>query len=170
MREAPTAFVAEMHRRFSDFRGVRWNEHVSRWEFQFLSQFNTVTSQFLGWSHNPLTGEAIAPDPVTGLAPFRDLDEQAQAFVIKSCEKTFIGNRHDGASSWAETIKKGAEHNKKVHRDRRVAQAEDWGYALQQVDLRRPWVKHHQRSTEKLIVPVGVIGGSKRRRAAEATP
>lgn len=168
VREAPTAFVAEMRRRFSDFRDVRWNDAINRWEFIFVSAAMKEVSQFLGWTKNPLTGETIEPDPITGLRPFRDLDAEAQAFVIKSCEETFIGRRGDGSSSWREHIVKGMRHNRAVHTTRRKKEADDFAYAIQQVDLRRPWVKDHQRSTSKLIVPVGIIGGSKRRRAEAA--
>lgn len=149
MREAPAAFVAEMRRKFADFRDVRWNEQVGRWEFVFLSAMNRECSQFLGWSHNPLTGETIEPDPVSGLLPMRELDVEAQAYVIASCEKTYIGNPVDGASSWAEHFRKGIEHNKRVHLNRRRAQTDDFAYAMQQVDLRKPWVKEHPRSTKK---------------------
>jgi hypothetical protein len=145
-REAPSAFVAEMHRRFPDFVDVRFNEALRRWEFIFTSAAGRPVSQFLGWSFNPVTGKPIEPDPVTGLLPYRELDDAAQRYVIESCEKTYLGNRHDGSASWKQHTRKTIAHNDNLHRSRRRQQAEDYAYAIQQVDIRRPgWKMDHPR-------------------------
>lgn len=167
MHVAPPEFVAELRRRFPDFVDVRYNTLFCRWEFIFLSAMNRPSSLFLGWTHNPLTGQQLEPDPISGLLPFRDLDYDAQRSVIENCEATFIGNRVDGHASWKEKLRDNVEYNKNVHVNHRRAQADDWAYAMQQCDIRVPgWRKDHQPSKEKLIVPVGIFAGSSTRRSS----
>ena len=78
---------------------IRANELLHRYEFVLAGADGVPRSQFLGVWRNPMTGEPIAPDPVTGLFPFRDLDEAAMGEVCASLVKTFVGNPHDGAGS-----------------------------------------------------------------------
>lgn len=146
VREAPAAFVAELKRRFGSDQDVRFNAQVGRWEFLSLSAGGMPVSQFLGWTRNPLTGEKIEPDPVTGLLPFRELDATAQAEIVTNLEVSYIGNRHDGSRDWREHRDKTMEFNRRLDRKKRVEKAEDVAYAIQQVDLRRPWIKHHVRN------------------------
>lgn len=145
-REAPAAFVAELKRRYGSDWDVRYNTHLCRWEFESLSAGGMRVSQFLGWSRNPLTGEAIEPDPVTGLLPFRELDETAQAEILRNLEVSYIGNRVDGAASWKQYQHDRIEYNKALDRKKRREKADDYAYAITQVDLRRPWIKHHVRN------------------------
>lgn len=152
VREAPAAFVAELKRRFGSDQDVRYNTQVGRWEFLSLSAGGMQVSQFLGWTVNPLTGEKVEPDPVSGLLPFRELDAEAQAEVIRNLEKSYIGNRHDGAGSWREHQTKTIEHNREIDRKKRREKAEDYAYAIQQVDLRRPWVRYHVRNKGPKII------------------
>lgn len=145
--DPPKQFVAELRRRFPDFVDLRMNNLVNRWEFIFKSQANIPVSQFWGWTRNPVTGERIEPDPVTGLTPFRDLDVDAQKEILVSLEKTFIGN----VGGWKTHAKETMRFNKELHKKKIKDKADDYAYALQQVDLRRPWVKEHTRNAKPII-------------------
>lgn len=139
-------FQRELRLRWPDFLEIRWNDAVRRWEFVFRSTIGKPVSEFLGWSTNPLTGEAIEPDPLSGLLPFRDLDAAAMASVIETGEKTYIGNRVDGAKSWKQYMADRAEHNRQLRKKRARQRGEDFAYLIQQVDIRRPgWKKDHVR-------------------------
>ena len=151
-RIPPAEFVAQMKREFPDFVDVRFNDALSRWEFVFLSVAGREVSQFYGWDRNPLTGKALEADPTSGLLPFRDLDQQAQLEIIDSCKRTYIGNRYDGAADWKGHIKTRRDHNDAVRRRSARNRAEDYAYALQQVDLRRPWLKYHKRNESAPII------------------
>lgn len=149
-REAPADFVAQLKREFPDFVEVRFNEQVGRWEFVLLSAANRPVSQFLGWDRNPLTGEKIEPDPVTGLLPFRDLDPTAQNEIIDNMRRTFLGNRHDGDGTWQRKADNANRYNRELRLQNAKRRAEDFAYMLQQVDLRRPWVKFHKRGPKRI--------------------
>lgn len=151
MRIPPAAFVARLKALCGADWDVRFNDEVNRWEFQSTSAGGMRVSQFLGWFKNPLTGERIEPDPVTGLAPFRDLDSTAQAEVLKNLEESYIGNRHDGAKDWETWSGDRIKYNKQLDQAKRRKRAEDYAYSLQQVDLRRPWVKYHKRAKKPLL-------------------
>jgi hypothetical protein len=150
VRSAPDSLVRRL-REFPDFLDVRFNESLSRWEFQFSSAAGLPTSQFFGWDRNPLTGAVIEPDEF-GLLPFRDLDDVACAEIIASCERTFIGNRADGAGTWKKQSDQTLAYNAGVRRRSAVKRADDYAYAVQQVDLRRPWLKHHHRAGSGKII------------------
>jgi hypothetical protein len=141
-RQAPEWFVARM-RQFPDFLDVRYNDVVGRWEFSFMSAANLPVSQFFGLEKNPLTGAPIEPDPVSGLLPFRDLDDTACHEIVKNCERTFLGNRVDGAGTWKKQIAERSEYNRGLRQESARKRGEDFAYLIQQFDLRRPWVKEH---------------------------
>lgn len=148
-REAPAWFVARL-RQYPDFVELRFNEQLERWEFVFLSAANKPVSQFYGRQVNPFTGERIAPDPVTGLLPFRDLDDTACGEILKSLDETFIGRR-EGPGTWRRQAAEANAFNRAAH-ERQVAQrADDFAYAIQQVDIRRPWMTHHGPRAPKLM-------------------
>lgn len=160
------AFVAELRRRWPDFQDIRWNDAVSRWEFVFTSAAGMPVSQFYGWDRNPITGAPTVIDPITGLTPFRDLDAAAQSEIIATGEATFLGNRADRDYTWRKRTERIMRQNNELHRARRRQHAEDYAYALQQVDIRRPgWRKDHQpakRGQGPVIhVPI-TIGGKAR--------
>ena len=126
---------------------VRYNEEVHRWEFLSTSAGGMRVSQFLGWFTNPLTGERIEPDPITGLLPFRDLTPDCQEEVLKNLEASYLGNREDGAG----TYKRQFEQRMRFNRDIRIASARKRGqlYAdlIAEVNLARPgWKKEHERN------------------------
>jgi hypothetical protein len=143
MRLPPEGLVDNLKRRWPDFQDVRFNEALSRWEFVFTSAAGLPVSQFYGWEVNPLTGEAIEPDPVTGLLPFRDLTPEAIADIIKVGERTYLGKRTEGARDWRDSIQQKMRHNRDVKQKDWVRRGEDFAYLIKQVDLKRPWVKHH---------------------------
>ena len=78
---------------------LRWNEQVGRWEFLLLGADGVVRSQFWGRFVNPRTGAQLEPDPVTGLVAFRELDDDGMREALANLERTFIGNRQDGAGT-----------------------------------------------------------------------
>lgn len=147
--EPPTEFVAELRRRFSDFVDLRWNEVVSRWEFVFLSAVNRPVSQFWGWFYNPLTRERLEPDPMTGLMPFRGLEPEAQAEILKNLDESFLGNRQDGAGTWEKHFDNVVEFNKQVKATSLKRRGETYAQLIKEVDLRRPWLKHHRRERRR---------------------
>lgn len=146
MRTPPAGFVARLKALCGADWDVRYNEEVCRWEFLSNSAGGMRVSQFFGWFKNPLTGEKIEPDPVTGLAPFRDLDPTAQAEILKNLEESYIGNRVDGAKNWEQWSGDRIRFNRALDAAKRRKRAEDYAYSLTQVDLRRPWLRYHQRS------------------------
>lgn len=150
MREPPAGFVAQVKALCGADWEVRYNDHVGRWEFISTSAGGRRVSQFYGWYRNPLTGARIEPDPVTGLVPFRDLDIAAQQEILKSLEETYLGNRADGAKNWETWSGDRMRYNKQLDAQKRRQRAEDYAYALTQVDLRRPWVKYHSKQGKKL--------------------
>lgn len=153
VREVPAAFERRLRELFPDFVLARYNESVCRFEFIFRSAGNLEVSQFWGWDRNPLTGEPVGPDGSTGLLPFRDLDAVAQQEIIDNCTKTFLGNRHDGAGTWAKQIKERSAGNKALRKARAKQRGEDYAYMIKQVDLRKRWVKDHPRKRKPLIIP-----------------
>ena len=140
MREPPADFVVKLKAQCGSDWDVRFNEHVGRWEFQSNSASGMRVSQFWGWYYNPLTGAKIEPDGVTGLIPFRDLDMAAQVEILDNLEKSFIGNRVDGAKDWETYSGDRIRWNRRLTEKKRKQRAEDWATVIAEVDLRRPWL------------------------------
>lgn len=149
MRLPPEGLVARLKSRWPDFVDIRMNEALSRWEFIFTSAAGLEVSQFYGWEVNPLTGAAIDADPLTGLLPFRDLTPDAIAEIIARGDQSYIGNRHDGARDWRDSFQQKMRHNRDIRVKNWKQRGDDFAYLIKQVDLKRPWVKHHQRNAEK---------------------
>lgn len=99
MREPRPEWVAALKATCGAESELRWNATVGRWEFLLLSADGLLRSQFWGWFFDPQTGVRLEPDPVTGLLPFRDLDDDAMREALRNLERSFIGNRHDGAGT-----------------------------------------------------------------------
>ena len=140
MREPPADFVARLKLQCGSDWDVRFNEHVGRWEFQSNSASGMRVSQFWGWYYNPLTGAKIEPDGVTGLIPFRDLDLAAQAEILDNLEKSYIGNRVDGARDWETYSGDRMKYNQQISAANRKARGDDWAYMLKQIPTNRPWL------------------------------
>jgi hypothetical protein len=105
MREPKASWV----RALRDLTGfeqddIRWNEGLGRWEFLLTCGDSVVRSQF--WGH--FDREV---DPVTGLYPFRDLDDDAMREALANLAKTFVGNPHDGAGSPRREIERRIKEN-----------------------------------------------------------
>lgn len=149
MRNPPADFVVRLKALCGADWSVRYNEEVCRWEFLSTSAGGMRVSQFFGWFTNPLTKEKIEPDGVTGLLPYRDLTPDAQAEILKNLEVSYIGNREDGAKNWEEYSGQRINYNNAINARVRKQRADDFAYSLQQVDLRRPWVKYHPRGGKK---------------------
>ena len=150
MRTPPVDFVRRLKALCGADWDVRYNEEVCRWEFLSNSASGMRVSQFFGWFYNPLTKEKIEPDAVTGLVPYRDLTPDAQEEILKNLEVSYLGNRQDGAKNWEAWSGDRIRYNKQLDAAKRRKKAEDYAYALTQVDLRRPWVKYHRRSKKPL--------------------
>jgi len=71
---------------------IRWNETAGRWEFILAGADGVPRSQFYGWFNRPV-------DPVTGMYPFRELDDDGMREVLANLERTYVANRHDGAGT-----------------------------------------------------------------------
>lgn len=110
-------------------------------------------SQFWGQFYDPVTREPIEPDPVTGLHPFRDLDDAAMREALANLAKTFVGNPYDGAGSTREEVRRRIEANKAESRRRYQAAGE----AFADMAAERG---HRLRGAPLIAVPV-TIGGSK---------
>lgn len=91
---------------------LRFNEEVGRWEFRLLGADGTLQSQFYGWFHDPQTGVRLQSDPVTGLLPFRELDDAGMREVCKNLTETALWNRHDGQGTTRKTVETRARHNR----------------------------------------------------------
>ena len=93
---------------------LRWNYLLERWELLLARADGVMQSQFWGWFYRQhLDGrrERIAPDPVTGLYPYRDLDDAAIEEMARNLEQSFIGNRWDGSPSTRHEVEKRIAFN-----------------------------------------------------------
>lgn len=90
---------------------LRWNEAVGRWEFILTSADGVPRSQFWGRFFDQ-HGQRLPLDPSTGLAPFRDLDDDTMREVLANLERSFIGNRHDGAGSTRREMERRVRYNR----------------------------------------------------------
>jgi len=142
-RVAPPAFVARLRAAFPDFVDLRYNTAVHRWEYVSLSSANKPVSQFWGWFLNPMTGAKIEPDPVTGLLPFRELDATAQEEMFTNLERSFLGNRFDGAGSHRAQQAANRKFNNDLIAKRRKERAETIVGVLHEMHTGRPWVSDH---------------------------
>ena len=93
---------------------LRFNYELWRWEFILPSADGIPRSQFWGWFKNPFTGQQIVPDEVTGLYPFRDLDDAGMEEAIANLEKTYVANPHDGAGSPRKEVQRRIDFNTRL--------------------------------------------------------
>ena len=93
MREPKDAWVASLRRLTgNETDDIRWNEAVGRWEFLLMSGDGISRSQF--WGHFD-----IPVDPLSGLHPYRELDDDSMRDALHNLTKTFVGNPLDGHTS-----------------------------------------------------------------------
>lgn len=145
---APVGFEALLKKMWPDFRELRWNELVSRWEFIFTSAAGTPVSQFYGWYRNPLTGENIDVDVDSMMPPFRDLTLDAIQEIIAYGEKSYLGNREDGARDWRDNFQQTMRANRDKRHKAWAARGQAYSDLIKEVRIARPWVKHHVRKVK----------------------
>jgi hypothetical protein len=95
---------------------LRWNSTVGRWEFILSSADGVPRSQFWGWFYRIERGKRVptTPDPVTGLYPFRDLDDDAMREAIDNLTRSFIGNPFDGAGTTRREVMRRYRYNREL--------------------------------------------------------
>ncbi len=119
MREPKDSWVAALRALTGNEKDdIRFNEALSRWEFMLTSADGVMRSQFWCQFKNPLTGEPIPPDPYTGLAPFRELDDVAMIEALANLESTFVGNPHDGVGTTQKEVIKRHKYNQAIDKKR----------------------------------------------------
>lgn len=163
VREPPREFEALLKRKWPDFRRIEWDQTYSRWRFFFTSAAGREASLLYTWDRDPHTGGEPQRDPLTGLLPFRDLDAQAQAEIIYHGDRTALTNPQDGAGTWERATRRQSARQRAEHKRRRDQQSADYAYALQQVDLRRPWLRDHQPDPNARFVIASGFGKGPRR-------
>jgi hypothetical protein len=126
VREPRPEWVAALRALCGAESDLRWNDTVGRWEFRLLSADGVLRSQFWAWFFHPTTGERLEADPVTGLLPFRELDDEAMGEALRNLERTFIGNRQDGAG----TTRREMERRIRFNRDHMRRKYQEAGEAF----------------------------------------
>jgi len=144
-RIAPAWFRAELLRRFGSGHDAVWDPVLSRWVIVSPSAAGYPTRQVVVWRRDPATDKATRPD-VAGLLPVRELDDACCWEIIRNMERSALTNRVDGAGTWKQQVARTTETNNAVQAAHVREAAENFAYALTQVDLRRPWLKHHSGS------------------------
>lgn len=155
-RRVPREFLALLKAKFSDVRDLRWNDALSRWELISDSLGGQAVSQFWGWFVDPNTGARLAPDPVTGLYPFRDLDAAGQLALLANLERGF---QLRDAKDWKAKITQRTRWNAETRRAGIRKRAETFADMIAECDLRRPWKKEHERrpGAGRVILPMGGV-------------
>ena len=84
---------------------IRWNEVVGRWEFVLMSADGISRSQFWGYFDQPV-------EPLTGLHPFRELDDGEMRIALDNLTKSFVANPFDGAGTTKKEVMKRIKENR----------------------------------------------------------
>jgi hypothetical protein len=148
---------------------IRFNHLVGRWEFLLSSADGVIRSQFWGRFYTEAldgTRTPVPVDPATGLAPFRDLDDAAIEEACANLERTFVGNRWDGAGSTGKEVIRRQRFND-AHRKAKYRQAGEL-WADMYLD-RLPQI----RGTQQVSVAVELVdehGRTLKQRDAVAAP
>lgn len=127
MREIKPEWVAAL-RALTGQEGdtIRWNVALQRYEFVLAGADGRPQSQFWGQYHNPLTGERILPDEVTGLYPFRELDDAGMVEALRNLEMTFVANPYDGAGTTRKQALTRMRHNRALRKKQLRDAADGW--------------------------------------------
>ena len=105
MREPKPEWIAALRRLTGcEQDTIRFNETVWRWEFVLTGADAIPRSQFWGWFNQPA-------DPITGLQPFRELDDDGMREALRNLERTFIGNPWDGLGSTKKEVTRRMKFN-----------------------------------------------------------
>ena len=84
---------------------IRFNEVLGRWEFITAMADGVPRSQFWGRYDQPV-------DPLTGLHPYRPLDDHAMREALFNLTKSFVGNPHDGAGTTRKEVARRYQENR----------------------------------------------------------
>lgn len=154
-REAIAAqFAAVLRRRFGSGHSCEYDLTTQRYVVISPSAAGRPCRQFVVWYQDPHTGQPNKAD-VLGLLPFRELDAACQADILEAMDRTSLTNRHDGAQTWDAQARRVLEHNEAVTRAGIREAAELFALGLTEVDLRRPWLKHHTGSSSQRRIAWG---------------
>jgi len=83
---------------------IRFNEVLGRWEFLLTSGDGVLRSQFWGYFARPI-------DPLTGLHPFRELDDDGMREALANLQSSFVGNPFDGTGTTRKEVLKRIKNN-----------------------------------------------------------
>lgn len=155
MREVTARlFAAVLAQRFGSGYGCEFDLKIQRFVVITPSATGRPVRQVVVWRHDPNTGRPTQPD-VLGLLPFRELDADCQREILYALDKTALTNPHDGAQGWANHVRTVEAHNDAVTARSLREAAELMAYGLTEVDLRRPWLKHHSGSAAQRRIAMG---------------
>ena len=145
MREPKRRWVEALRRLCGDERCyIKYNELIGRWQFGMPSADGVMREQ--SWCRFDQT-----VDPISGLHPFRELDDVTMVEALDNLTKTFVANPYDGAGTPKAEIWRRMEYNADVDRKRYKQGGEDFAY-LAAHEGRRP------RKQSSITVPT-TIGG-----------
>lgn len=153
-REAPAWFRAELRRRFGEGHDCEWDAVIQRWVIVSPSAAGYPTRQVVHWTRDPATGRDLRPNAF-GLLPFKELTDDVMLEILRNMEQTALTNPHDGAQTWTRQIETVASYNEALLDQARREGVRNWTLALQEADLRRPWLKHHSRNPVERAIAWG---------------
>lgn len=113
-RTVPARWLAQLRAVSTADATLGFNEVVGRWEFRLRGADGALHSQFYGWFHDPVTGVRLQSDPVTGLLPFRELDDAGMAEVCRNLQATALWNPHDGQGTTQRTVRSRQRYNQEL--------------------------------------------------------
>lgn len=142
-------------RAIDDKAFLRWNDSVGRYEFGLSHADGIVRSQFWCDFSGPR-------NPVTGLQPFRDLNDDTMREALDNLQKTFVGNPYDGAGTVQKDVKRRYWENEDIKakrwKDRGTEYAEFiWEHRRQIRDAGAGPVSGWTPQSEKVMSPIVVV-------------
>lgn len=76
-----------------------------------MSADGIARSQFWCRFKDPVTGERILPEPLTGLQPFRELDDATMIEALDNLTVSFVANTFDGGGTTKKEVQKRIDAN-----------------------------------------------------------
>jgi hypothetical protein len=155
-RHPPQEFVRRLQSTFpGEGWDVFWEEAVGRWAIRGLSAAGKPVTQYWGWYQDATTGLPLAPDPATGLHPYRDLDQPSQDQIIRSMQQSYVGATGYGQEDWQRYMNERRQHNKALMRQRVKDRAQRFAELITEMAVGRPWLKHHSGSRKAREIAQG---------------
>lgn len=154
MRAVPEAFNRRLALTFGAGYVMRWDDTVKRYALDSPTATGGTVTQWWGWFRDA-KGQPIEADFETGLHPFRDLDQTAQDEIVRNLQRSYIGQTGDGRTDWARHAAERRQFNDALVRQRQKARAQTFADVLAEVDLRRPWLKHHRPVKARPVIEGG---------------